>query len=247
MVRLTARTDALGSVTSLPRNEGPVEWSMSWCTNKTIAQSKASAYVQNREFLFVIAFVLQSGVCYYNQGPVSPTSRNLFGPERALTKLLSNFFGQDGLLICFQNNERQNGYEVWWLSIHKVHRELCHSKKTRKVSGLSTGHRSYHNAESLRPVFGFFDDDYEQITFINTCSTGPTLHTPHELTGAFSGALVWVSARAFLSSIYGSVAKVTKWQTKSTHRLVILNHFRTVVTKIDMPQLCVTLYDKYIT
>ena len=75
-----------------------------------IAQSKASAHVQNREFLFVIAFVLQSGVCYYNQGPVSPTSRNLFGPEKAFTTLLSNFFDK---MTCFQNNEKQNGYEVW--------------------------------------------------------------------------------------------------------------------------------------
>ena len=44
--------------------------------------------------------------------------------------------------------------------------------------------------EKFRPVFGFFDDDYEQISFINTCSTGPTPHTPDELTGPFSGALV---------------------------------------------------------
>ena len=43
----------------------------------------------------------------------------------------------------------------------------------------------------------------------------------------------------FLSSIYGSVAK--HWQSKSTHQL------RTVVTKIDMPQSCVILFDKYIT
>ena len=63
-------------------------------------------------------------------------------------------------------------------------------EKGPKSFGISTGPRSYHNAESLQPVFGFFDDDYEQISLINTCNTGPTLHTPDELTGPFSGALV---------------------------------------------------------
>ena len=88
------------------------------------------------------------------QGPVSRTSRELFGPEKPFVKLRPAY----SVKLIFSHVVKGIKTKISFVPrdayVLKIQRELCHPKYARKVSGLSTIFDERANYNSMKVTVG---------------------------------------------------------------------------------------------